>query len=97
MPSTYTTSNGIELIATGEQSGTWGSTTNTTLQIVDRVLSGVGTIDLSGSGAAHTLTTTDGSLTDGIYKVLVLVGETVSCTISIAPYEAQNIYFVYNK
>ena len=97
MPSTYTTRNGIELIATGEQSGTWGSTTNTNLQIVDRVLSGVGTIDLSGSGAAHTLTTTDGTLTDGMYKLLVLDGATEACTITIAPNDAQKIYFVYNN
>lgn len=97
MPSTYTTRNGIELIATGEQSGSWGTTTNTNLQIVDRVLSGVGTIDLSGSGAAHTLTTTDGTLTDGMYKLLVLDGATEACTITIAPNDAQKIYFVYNN
>ena len=36
MPSTYTSRTGIELIATGEQSGTWGDTTNTNIQIVDR-------------------------------------------------------------
>lgn len=97
MPSTYTTRNGIELIATGEQSGNWGLTTNTNLQIVDRVLSGVGTIDLSGSGAAHTLTTTDGTLTDGMYKLLILDGATEACTITIAPNDAQKIYFVYNN
>jgi len=97
MPSTYTTRNGIELIATGEQSGSWGDTTNTNLQIVDRVLSGVGTIDLSGSGAAHTLTTTDGTLTDGMYKLLILDGATEACTITIAPNDAQKIYFVYNN
>jgi len=97
MASTYTTRNGIELIATGEQSGTWGDTTNTNLQIVDRVLSGVGTIDLSGSGAAHTLTTTDGTLTDGMYKLLVLDGATEACTITIDPNDAQKIYFVYNN
>ena len=97
MPSSYTTRNGIELIATGEQSGTWGDTTNTNLQIIDRVLSGVGTIDLSGSGAAHTLTTTDGTLTDGMYKVLVLDGATEACTITISPNDAQKLYFVYNN
>jgi len=97
MASTYTTRNGIELITTGEQSGTWGDTTNTNLQIIDRVLSGVGTIDLSGSGAAHTLTTTDGTLTDGMYKVLVLDGATEACTITISPNDAQKLYFVYNN
>ncbi len=31
MPSSYTLNNGIELIDTGEQSGTWGDTTNDNL------------------------------------------------------------------
>jgi len=95
MPSTYTTRNGIELIATGEQSGTWGDTTNVNLQIIDRVLSGVGTITLSGT--THTLTTTDGTLSDGMYKVLVLGGSPSGTnTITISPNDAQKIYFVYN-
>jgi hypothetical protein len=58
MPSSYTQT-GIELIATGEQSGTWGTTTNTNLQIVDRLTNGVGAISLSGT--THTLTTSDGT------------------------------------
>ena len=96
MPSTYTTRNGIELIATGEQSGTWGDTTNTNLQIIDRVLSGVGTITLSGT--THTLTTTDGTLSDGMYKVLVLAGSPSGTnTITISPNDAQKLYFVQNS
>lgn len=96
MPSTYTTANGIELIATGEQSGAWGDTTNLNLQIVDRVLTGVGTITLSGT--THTLTTTDGVLSDGMYKVLVLSGSPSGTnTITIAPNDAQKTYMVYNN
>ena len=96
MPSTYTTANGIELIATGEQSGAWGDTTNINLQIVDRVLTGVGTITLSGT--THTLTTTDGTLSDGMYKVLVLSGSPSGTnTITISPNNAQKVYLVYNN
>jgi hypothetical protein len=97
MPSSYTTNGGIEKIATGEQSGTWGSTTNTNFDIIDRLTTGVGTIDLSSSGAAHTLTTTDGTLSDGMYRVLVLSGATQACTITVAPNDAQKIYFVNNS
>jgi len=95
MPSTYTTRNGIELIATGEQSGAWGDTTNVNLQIIDRALSGVGTIALSGT--THTLTTTDGTLSDGMYKVLALGGSPSGTnTITISPNNAQKVYMVYN-
>ena len=96
MPSTYATNSGIELIRNGEQSGTWGTTTNNNLNIVDRLTNGVGTIDLSASGAAHTLLTSDGSLSDGQYKTLVLSGATEACTITISPSDGQHIYFVVN-
>ena len=96
MASTYTSANGIELIATGEQSGAWGDTTNVNLQIIDRILTGVGTITLSGT--THTLTTTDGTLSDGMYKVLVLGGSPSGTnTITIAPNNAQKTYMVYNN
>ena len=96
MPSTYTTNGGIQKIGTGEQSGTWGNTTNTNFDIIDRITNGVGTIDLSGSAGAHTLQTTDGVLSDGMYSVLVLTGATQACTITVAPNDAQKVYFVRN-
>ena len=68
MPSTYTANGGIEKIATGEQSGTWGDTTNTNLDILDRITNGVGTITLSGT--THTLDTTNGTLSMGCTKFL---------------------------
>ena len=96
MASTYTSANGIELIATGEQSGAWGDTTNVNLEIIDRILTGVGTISLSGT--THTLTTTDGTLSEGMYKVLVLGGSPSGTnTITIAPSDAQKTYMVYNN
>lgn len=97
MASTYSPNTGIELIGTGEQSGAWGETTNTNLQIIDRALNGVGAIDLSGSGAAHTLTTTDGTLSDGMFAVLVLTGATEACTITISPNDADKTYIVHNN
>ena len=96
MASTYTSANGIELIATGEQSGAWGDTTNVNLQIIDRILTGIGAITLSGT--THTLTTTDGTFSDGMYKVLVLGGSPSGTnTITIAPNDAQKTYMVYNN
>lgn len=95
MASSYTSNNGIEKPATGEQSGTWGDTTNTNFDIIDRALNGVGSISLSGT--THTLTTTDGTLSDGHYKVLVLGGSPSGTnTITISPNDQDKLYFVYN-
>ena len=62
MASTYTLNNGLEKIGTGDQSGTWGTTTNTNFDIIDRTTNGVGAISLSGT--THALTTTDGAASE---------------------------------
>ena len=96
MASTYTSNSGIEKPGSGEQSGTWGATTNTNFDIIDRALSGVGTITLSGT--THTLTTSDGAASDGHYKVLQLAGSpSGQNTITISPNDQDKLYFVYNN
>jgi len=100
MASTWTTNIAIEKIADGEKTDTWGQITNRNFDIVDRATSGVGTIDLSSSGSAHTLYTTDGTtgdaLSDGMYRVLVLSGATEDCTITVSPNDAAKFYLVDN-
>ena len=59
MASTYTDNTGIEQPGPGEQSGTWGTTTNRNFDIIDRSLNGVGDITLVGT--THTLSTSDGA------------------------------------
>jgi len=96
MASTYTTNSGIELIASGEQSGTWGTTTNTNLSIIDRLVNGVGSIALSGT--THTLTTSDGVLSDGQFAVLVFGGAPSGTnTVTISPNDGQHVYIVKNS
>jgi hypothetical protein len=94
MPSTYTGS-GIELIAPGEQAGTWNVTTNINLQIIDRMLSQAGVISLSGT--THTLTVSDGILSDGQFGVLVFAGAPSGTnTVTVNPNTAKRTFFVRN-
>ena len=72
MASTYTANLGVEKIGSGEQSGTWGTTTNLNLDIIDRAINGVVAISLSST--SHTLSTTDGALSEGGHKLLNLSG-----------------------
>lgn len=95
MPSSYTVNTGIEKPAQGEQSGSWGTTVNTNMDIVDRAINGI--VSLSLSGTASTLTTNDGNVSDGQYKVLVLSGILAAVhTITVDPSDAQKIYYVQN-
>ena len=96
MASTYTANSGIEKIGAGEQAGAWGTTTNNNLDILDRAINGVGAITLSGT--THTLTTSDGSLSDGGYKVIVLGGSPSGTnTVTISPNDQDKMYFVQNS
>ena len=95
MPSTYTDNGGIEKIGLGEKAGAWGTTTNNNFDIIDRLINGVGSISLSGTSS--TLTTSDGSLSNGMFKVLSLTGSPSGThTITISPNDADKVYLVKN-
>ena len=96
MASTYASNTGLELIRNGEQSGTWGTTTNTNLNIIDRLTNGV--LEITLSSTSKTLTTGDGSLSEGQYKVIVISGSPGgAATLTIAPNTNEHVYFIYNK
>jgi hypothetical protein len=101
MASTWTDNNGIEKIADGEKTDTWGQITNRNLDILDRATNGVGSIDLSSAAAAYTLTTSDGTVGDAVdegnYKAIVFTGATEACTITISPNDAEKVYLIKNS
>ena len=95
MASTYTSNLGIEKIGAGEQAGTWGNTTNNNLDIIDRAINGVAAITLSST--THTLTTSDGTLSEGGHKVLVFSGSPGgTCTVTISPNDQDKFYIIQN-
>ena len=96
MGSSYTDNIGIEKPDTGDQSGTWGETTNLNFDIIDRAISGVGSIALTGT--SKTLTTTNGALSEGGNRVLVFTGTPGgTCTITIDPADQDKFYVVFNN
>lgn len=95
MPSSYTRNLGIEQPNDGELDGVWGDVVNDNMQILDRAINGGVTLTLSGTSS--TLTTTDGTLSDGQYKLLLLSGTPSGThTITISPNDAEKIYYVWN-
>jgi hypothetical protein len=100
MPSTFTTNYGFEEIATGEQSGTWGTTTNFNFDILDRITA-FKAVALSDASTA-TLTVREASpgtgtenLQDGMYRVIKFTGAlSQNCTVTIAP-NTTSAYFIF--
>ena len=101
MASTFTTNFGFEEIATGEQSGTWGKTTNFNLDILDRIAS-YKAVGLSGT--THTLTVREASpgqgtenLQDGMYRVIKFTGALGgNNTVTVAP-NTSTAYFIFEN
>jgi len=92
MASTYSNL-GIELIATGEQAGVWGTTTNRNLEIIEQAIGGVATIAITGSTTS--LSIPQGSLDNARSAVLKFTGVTAS-TITIGPNDVEKVYFIHN-
>jgi len=85
----------VEKIATGEQSGTWGSTTNTNLDLIDEAIDGVASVALSTT--SYTMTTADGATSDGRHKVIKFTGSPGgTCTVTIGPNDMQKVYIIRN-
>jgi hypothetical protein len=103
MPSTYTLNNGIELIGTGEQSGTWGDTTNTNLGLLDAALDGQVTITLGAagsSGSPNSLPITDGTASNGRNRMVVFAdGGDLGATayVQLTPNDAEKIIYIRNS
>jgi len=95
MASSYTPA-GIELIADGEQSGTWGQTTNTNWELVEEMVAGVVSIALTAT--TYTLTTSNGATSDGRHAVIVFTGSPGgTCTVTVSPNDMQKVYFIKNS
>ena len=103
MASTYTTNLGIEKIATGEQSGTWGSTTNTNLDLIDQAVNGIVQITVAATGSTgspNALTISNGSASDGRNKFIDFYSPTdLGGTVyyQLDPNDAEKVAFVRNS
>ena len=95
MASTYTPL-GVELQATGENAGTWGTKTNTNLQIIEQISGGYTTQAVSDSGDT-TLSVSDGSTGATLsHRIIEFTGSlTVARNVTI-PLDVQNFYFLKN-
>jgi len=103
MPSTYTLNNGIELIGTGEQSGTWGDTTNTNFELLDTALDGQVSVTLAAtgsSGSPNTLPINDGASSNGRNRLVIFGdGSDLGGTayVQLTPNDAEKIIYVRNN
>ena len=103
MPSTYTVNLGIQKPATGEQSGTWGNTTNANFDILDQGINGAIRLTLTSagsSGSPNALAINEGSVSDGHNKWIEFYSSSDlggNVFVQLTPNDAEKIVFVRNS
>ena len=97
MASTYT-GLGVELMATGENAGTWGSKTNTNLQIIEQISGGFIQKSIAGGAQTTALAVSDGSTGAELsHRMIEFTGTITGNQIVTIPLDVQTFYFLRNS
>jgi hypothetical protein len=92
MASTYSTDLKLELMATGENAGTWGTKTNTNLNLVQQAIAGVEAINVASADV--TLAMTDASISNARNMVLKFTGTLSANRQVLLPNSIEKFYIV---
>jgi len=96
MASTYTPL-GVELMVTGENAGTWGTKTNTNLQILEQITGGYSAKSIAGSAQTTALTVVDGNVTGTAqFRMIEFTGTITGNQIVTIPLDIETFYFLRN-
>ena len=96
MASSYVNNLRLNEMDTGDASGTWGTTTNTNLELIGEAL-GYGTEGITTNADTHTTTIADGSSDAGRAMYIKYTGKLDSaCTITIGPNTMKRVHIIEN-
>ena len=94
MASTYSSALNLELITTGEKSGTWGSITNNNLQKLESAIKGY--VSVAIASTSDSLTATDGSTTDEQSNAIIKLTGTLTGNTTMSCEAVESWYIVDN-
>ena len=101
MASTGTINLGIEKPATGDRSGTWGTMTNTNMDLIDQAVAGIVQVSISSpgsTGSPNDLDITDYTASDGRNKFIELTGAPGATSyVRLTPNDAEKIGYFRNS
>jgi len=92
MASTYSSDLKLELMTTGEKSGTWGTITNTNLQQLEQAVSGYIAVDVAASDVALSLA--NGAVSNGKNLYFKLTGTLTANRTVTMPDSAERVFIV---
>ena len=97
MASTYTTDLAIQLMATGENAGTWGQITNTNLYLIQQAIGGYQAVSIAGGAQTTTLAMSDGAISNARNAVIKLTGTITGNQVVTIPDGIEKTWLIYNE
>jgi hypothetical protein len=95
MASTFSTDLKLELMATGENAGTWGTKTNTNLNLIQQAIAGFQSIDVAAADV--TLVMTDASISNARNMVLKFTGTLTAARTVNLPDSIEKFYILQDS
>ncbi len=93
---TYVNDLRLKEIGTGESSGTWGSETNTNLELIAEAFSYSSTGEAIADASTHTITMADGTSDEARSFYLKCTGGGQACTVTLAPNTLSKVWLIEN-
>tara|TARA_Y100001938_G_scaffold126258_1_gene178034 strand:- start:8629 stop:12483 length:3855 start_codon:yes stop_codon:yes gene_type:complete len=97
MASVFTNDLRLEEIGTGEQTGTWGNTTNKNLELIAEAFSYSSTGEAISNASTHTITVADGTSDEARSLYLKCTGGGQACTVTLAPNSLSKVWIIENQ
>ena len=95
MASTFSSDLKLELMATGENSGTWGTKTNTNLELVQQAIAGFASISLS-SGSTTALVMSNASISTARNMVIKFATITLSGATTVTIPDSIEKFYIFD-
>jgi len=96
MPSSFSTDLKLELMVTGENAGTWGTKTNTNLNLLQQAIAGFQSISIAGGAQTTALTMDNAAISNARNAVIKLTGTITGNQIVTVPSGIEKTYIVSN-
>ena len=96
MASSYSTDLKLELMVTGENAGTWGTKTNTNLELLQQAIAGYQDVSIAGGAQTTALVMTNATLSNARNAVIKFSGTITGNQIVTIPNGIEKTYILYN-
>ena len=96
MASSFSTDLKLELMVTGENAGTWGTKTNTNLNLLQQAVAGYQEVSIAGGAQTTALAMTDAALSNARNAVIKFTGTITGNQVVTIPDGIEKVYTIYN-